>query len=141
MLVLDANVVIDAFRDDAARHERANGWLTAISGTTPFTVPDICFAALIRITTNPRTYARPSAIDAVLAFANEVRSRPAFRALQPGPGHWALFGQYCRLPGVVGNDVTDAYLAALAAERNDELITFDRGFARFPGLRWRDPSV
>jgi uncharacterized protein len=35
--------------------------------------------------------------------------------------------------------VPDAYLAAIAIDRDAELITADRGFARFPDLRWRHP--
>jgi predicted nucleic acid-binding protein len=35
--------------------------------------------------------------------------------------------------------VTDAYVAALAIESGSELITTDRDFARFPGLRWSHP--
>jgi predicted nucleic acid-binding protein len=35
--------------------------------------------------------------------------------------------------------VPDAYLAALAMEHGCEWITTDRGFARFPGLKWRSP--
>ena len=38
-----------------------------------------------------------------------------------------------------GNDVTDAYLAALAIEHGCEFVTVDKGFKRFPGLRWRHP--
>ena len=38
-----------------------------------------------------------------------------------------------------GNLVPDAYIAALASESGAELITTDRDYARFPGLRWRHP--
>jgi predicted nucleic acid-binding protein len=38
-----------------------------------------------------------------------------------------------------GNLVPDAYLAALAIESGSEWITTERGFARYPGLRWRHP--
>jgi uncharacterized protein len=38
-----------------------------------------------------------------------------------------------------GNLVPDAYLAALAIEGGCELVTTDRDFARFTGLRWRHP--
>jgi uncharacterized protein len=38
-----------------------------------------------------------------------------------------------------GNAVPDALLAALAIESGSEWITTDRGFARFPDLRWRHP--
>ena len=36
-------------------------------------------------------------------------------------------------------DVPDVYLAALAIEHDCEWVSTDRGFARFPGLRWRNP--
>jgi predicted nucleic acid-binding protein len=32
--------------------------------------------------------------------------------------------------------VSDAHLAALAIEHNAELLSFDRDFERFAGLRW-----
>jgi len=37
--------------------------------------------------------------------------------------------------------VTDAQLAALTIEYGGILRTTDRDFARFPGLRWINPSV
>ena len=37
------------------------------------------------------------------------------------------------------NDVTDAYLAAMALEQGATWVTRDRGFLRFPGLRVQDP--
>lgn len=38
------------------------------------------------------------------------------------------------------HDVADAYLAAYAAERIATWLSADRGFARFPDLRWRHPT-
>lgn len=40
---------------------------------------------------------------------------------------------------VRGAMVSDAYLAALAIEHDCDLVTADSDFARFPGLRWRNP--
>ena len=140
MLVLDANLLIGVFRDDDPRHPVTSAWFEDIARRhVAFTVPDVCFSALVRITTNPRAFPDPSPMAKALEFANQVRSRPGFRQVQPGAGLWPLFMSYCSLPGVRGNHVTDAYLAAFAAERSDELVTLDRGFARFPGLRWRHP--
>lgn len=39
-----------------------------------------------------------------------------------------------------GNLVPDLDLAALAMEQSAVLVTFDRGFGRYRGLRWRSPS-
>jgi uncharacterized protein len=57
----------------------------------------------------------------------------------PGGRHWAIFTTLCRDAGAQGNLIPDAYLAALAIESGSELITTDRDFGRFPGLRWRPP--
>jgi predicted nucleic acid-binding protein len=42
------------------------------------------------------------------------------------------------LTAVVGSD---AWFAALAIEWDCEWITFDRDYARFPGLKWSAPAV
>lgn len=39
----------------------------------------------------------------------------------------------------VANLVTDAHLAALAIEHGCELASTDADFARFPGLKWKNP--
>ena len=57
----------------------------------------------------------------------------------PGPRHWRLFTDLCRVAGAKGAIVADAYLAALAIESGSDWITTDRDYARFPGLRWRHP--
>lgn len=68
-----------------------------------------------------------------------LRARPNSAPVAPGPRHWDLFASLCRRAGAKGNLVPDAYLAALAIESGSEWITTDRGFARYPGLRWRHP--
>jgi predicted nucleic acid-binding protein len=41
---------------------------------------------------------------------------------------------------VRGNLVSDAHIAALRLTNGARLATCDRGFARFPGLKWFDPG-
>ena len=42
--------------------------------------------------------------------------------------------------GVAGNLTTDAHLAALAIEHGATVLSFDRDFARFEGVRWTLPT-
>lgn len=84
-------------------------------------------------------HARYRTLSAAAAFVEEVRAQPNAVAVQPGARHWRLFVDLCRRAGAKGNAVPDAYLAALAVETGCEWITTDRGFARYPGLRWRHP--
>jgi len=50
-----------------------------------------------------------------------------------------FFQQLLQAGGATGNLVTDAHLAAVALEHNCELCSTDHDFARFPGLKWRNP--
>jgi predicted nucleic acid-binding protein len=69
------------------------------------------------------------------AFLEEARSQ----TVTLGVSDVALGSlvRLCRELGLRGNLVPDAYLAALALEQRAELVTFDRGFGRYPRLRWR----
>ena len=44
-------------------------------------------------------------------------------------------------PDAVAVGTPGPWLAAMAMEHNAELHTYDRGFARFTGLKWRNPLV
>ena len=56
-----------------------------------------------------------------------------------GGQHLGLFESASVAGEAKGNLVPDAQLAALAIEHNATWYSADRGFARFPGLRWRHP--
>jgi uncharacterized protein len=90
--------------------------------------------------THPRVFNEPDDIEDALAFAEQLRELPQALIVRPGERHWSIFTRLCRLTRAVGNVVPDAYLAALAIESGSEMVTADRGFARFPGLRWYDPA-
>jgi predicted nucleic acid-binding protein len=53
--------------------------------------------------------------------------------------HYRIFRDVCRSARASGNLVQDAWFAALAIESGCEWITTDRDYARFEGLRWREP--
>lgn len=74
-----------------------------------------------------------------LEFADALLDRPNVLRVEPGARHWRIFTRLCDEAGAKGDLVPDAWLAAVAVESGSELITADRGFARFPGLRWRHP--
>ncbi len=58
----------------------------------------------------------------------------------PGERHWPIFRDLCLKTGTRGPRVSDAWFAALAIEHGCTWITFDRDYARFPGLDWRAPA-
>jgi hypothetical protein len=100
---------------------------------------DLALSGFVRVVTNPRVFLAPTPIDVALAAASNLRQRANCVIVQPSGRHWEIFSQLCRAVDAKGNTVADAYHAALAIESGSEWITADRGFARFPALRWRHP--
>jgi toxin-antitoxin system PIN domain toxin len=140
LILLDVNVLVYAHREERPEYEPINAWLSeVVNSSRPFGVPDIVLSGFLRIVTHPRTFSEPSPLESALAFVDDVRCASNYVAVNPGPSHWPRFAAMCRVTGATGNEVPDAYLAALAIDTGSEWITADRGFARFPGLRWRHP--
>ncbi len=140
MLLLDVNILIYATREESPDQPRYLAWLESVfGGPELFGVPDVVLSGFLRIVTHPRIFHPPSAIDAALEYVEQIRSRPNFVPVAPGPRHWRIFADLCRATRAKGSTVPDAYLAALAIESGSEWITADAGFGRFPGLRWRHP--
>jgi len=141
MLLPDVSVLIYAHRRDAtADHERYAEWLTRLAtGPEPFALSVLALAGVVRITTNPRVFRRPSSLDEVFAFIDELAARPTARTVAPGREHMAIFRQLCEASGASGKLVADAQHAALAIEHGCTLVTTDSDFDRFPGLRWQHP--
>jgi len=140
MLLLDANVLVYAHRQDAPDHARYRAWLEGlVNSDEAYGIADLVLSGFLRIVTHPKVFRKPSPLQAALAFASGVREHPSCVLVRPGERHWEIFTGLCRKAGARGNLVPDAYLAALAIESGSEWITTDRDFARFPGLRWRHP--
>ena len=66
---------------------------------------------------------------------------PAVWTPPPGERHGEILDAILAIPGVHGNLVMDAHLAALAIEHGLQVHSTDSDFARFPGLRWINPLI
>jgi toxin-antitoxin system PIN domain toxin len=140
MLLLDVNVLVYAHRQDLTGHPLYRTWLERLVGSdAAFGMADLVLSGFLRIVTNPRIFASPDPIEVAIGFVEGLRALPNCVLVAPGPRHWSIFCRICREAGAKGNLVPDAFLAALAIESGSEWITADRGFSRFPGLRWRHP--
>lgn len=140
MILPDVNVLLYAHRADAPGHPGYRDWLRSVlEGDEPVALPDVVATAVVRIATDRRVFRPPSTVDEAFSFVAALRSNPMALPVRPGPGVFSVFERLCREFGVRGADVSDAYLAAVAIDGGCTLYTADRGFARFPGLRWRHP--
>jgi toxin-antitoxin system PIN domain toxin len=81
----------------------------------------------------------PMTPAAALAHVRTWFARPNVAPIEPGPRHLDLLDHLLSATGAAGNLTTDAHLAALAIEHQCEVHSNDNDFARFSGLRWRNP--
>ena len=139
-MVLDVNVLVTAHRQDAVDHEAIlRRVMDILTSDAPFGISELVLSGFIRIVTHPRIYDPPSDIAVAMGFANLVREQPNCMILTPGQRHWDIFTRLCLESDLRGNDVADAFHAALAIENGAELLSADLGFKRFRGLKWRHP--
>jgi toxin-antitoxin system PIN domain toxin len=137
MRLVDVNILVTAFRDDAPGHKVCRDLVVEmLDGPLPYGVSDIVLSGFLRVATHPRVFYPPAPLEEALAFADVYRFSPGAVPIAPGPRHWSIFSRLCSAARAKGNLVPDAYLAALAIESSCEWITADRDFGRFPDLRW-----
>jgi toxin-antitoxin system PIN domain toxin len=140
VILFDVNVLIYAQDRSAKDHQAYYNWLQDIlNSSVAFGLCDVVLSGFIRIVTHPRILKAPMRSGDALDIIAELRNHPNSLIVEPGDHHWRIFDHLCRHVNAAGNAVPDAYIAALAIESKSELVTADRGFARFPGLAWRHP--
>ncbi|GAA6760150.1 TA system VapC family ribonuclease toxin [Thermus oshimai] len=140
MYLLDANVLIYAFREDSPFHAPCRRWLEEVlSQGERIGTAEVVELAFLRINTLPSLGAKASPLPETFAFLRALKALPNWERVEPGPGHLGILQVLAEGLGLRGNDLNDAYLAALALERGAVLVSADKGFARFPGLLWLNP--
>jgi hypothetical protein len=141
MVILDANVLIYAVDQTSAHHDRSRSWLDAsLAGAEAVGLAWIALLAFIRIGTNASIFPTPMTTDEATDQIETWLAAPAAVIAQPTPRHASLLRGLLRATGTAGNLTTDAHLAALALELGADVVSYDRDFARFPGVRHRLPG-
>ena len=142
MIMPDVNVLIHAFRKDSAEHAVCKPWLESVAhGDSQFGLSPLALSAVVRITTTPRIFREPSSLEEAFAYCDALLDRPTAEIVRPGERHWSIFRNLCIGTGTRGARAADAWFAALAIEHGCTWISYDRDYARFPGLDWKLPGT
>ena len=142
MILVDANLLIYAGIENQANHRAASAWLQAqIQLGHRIGMPWPCLLAFLRIATNSRIYASPATVEEAYSILESWLKLPMVWIPSPTARHEEILGQVLRQSKAQGNLIYDAHLAALAIEHGLELCSADSDFARFQGLRWRNPLL
>jgi toxin-antitoxin system PIN domain toxin len=139
-ILVDANLVLWAHHRAFPAHEHARGWWAETLSTVPLVgIPWPTTLAFLRISTHPRALERPIELGRAWQVVQGWLARPNVHVPVPTDRHGQLLGELLLGARATGNHTSDAHLAALAVEWGLELCSADHDFARYPGLRWRDP--
>jgi len=140
VILLDANILIYAHVSSFRQHLAARDWQDQqLNGSGPVGLPWPSILAFLRLATNPRIFERPESIGEAWRQVHAWLACETAWIPQPTERHAELIGEFLALPGMHGNLVPDAHLAALAVEHGLTLCSTDGDFARFRGLRWLNP--
>jgi len=137
VIAVDTNVLVFAHREELPLHAAARARLTELAeGAARWAIPVFCLGEFLRVVSHPRLFDPPyRAGEAAEALARVLES-PSLQILHTGPRYPALLLDLLRRTGATGNLVFDAQIAALCLESGvTTLLTDDRDFDRFPGLR------
>ena len=140
MIVLDANTLLYAYDSVASHHPAARAWLEkTLAGAEPVGLTWQAIAAFLRIMTDTRLPGERFTVREAADIVEEWLAQPNVRLLIAADDHWAVLRRMLEEGQASGPLVSDAQLAALTIEYGGVLHTTDRDFARFPGLRWKNP--
>ena len=140
MIVLDANLLIYSYNTGSSHHAGARAWLeSTLSSVEAVGLPWQAVSAFLRVMTNPKLPAERFDLAHAARIVDLWLAHPNVQVLTPGVGYWPLFRRMVIEGRAAGPRVSDAEIAALTMEYGGVLHTADRDFARFPGLRWRNP--
>jgi toxin-antitoxin system PIN domain toxin len=136
MNVLDANVVVALYRPDHPHHAVARRWWDeSLSAGEPFTVPDLVWLAFFRLVTNSRLMPVPATFDQAWEYSQALQAQGSYAVYQAHPRTLVEYSRIASRTRVTGNLSTDAYIAAIATTLGAHVVTFDRDFRKFDGVR------
>ena len=134
MIVADVNALVYAFRPETLFHKLASSALTAFRDQGSLIVlPDIA-TSFLRIVTDERLSATPDEPHAAFEFI-DVLSAHGRLLREARVTRWQSLQSLSARVEMRGPLVPDALLAATSLDFGASVLTADRDFLRFPGVR------
>jgi uncharacterized protein len=140
-LTLDANILVYASDRDSPLREQALEQLEeCAAGPEPLYLFWPVAMAYLRVSTHSSVFARPLAFADAAQNVERLLARRHVRAPGEDQGFWRMFSTVAAEAPTRGNLVTDAHLVALMRQYGVRtIVTRDRDFRRFDGIKAHDP--
>lgn len=140
MIIPDINLLVYAYNSDAPFHADSKAWWEGrLSSRSTVGLPWAVMLGFVRIMSSNAVLTSPMSPAEAVEHLRSWLGRPQTQIVVPGPRHLEILASIVAASRASGRLTTDAHLAALAIETQSELHSTDLDFARFPGLRWRNP--
>jgi toxin-antitoxin system PIN domain toxin len=136
MDLIDNNILISAFRRDLEHHPVAHEWLqTALNNGWAIRLFPTVEAGFLRVVTHSRIFNPSSSMAEASAFLQALIGAPSVETASWTPACRKRWLTLCAMLELSGNDCNDAMLAAVGIEKGLRIVTFDKGFQRFPDVK------
>lgn len=143
MIAVDTNILVYAHRRDSPWHTQASTVIRDLaSDAAPWGIALHCLVEFYGIVTHPKIYKTPSTPSKA---ADQIRAWTASPSLQILVEAFEIVESIldlCAKTKIVGSMAHDACVATLCHDYGiDWLLTADRDFSRFPGVKTKNPLV
>ena len=140
MIIPDINLLVFAHNESDVNHAAAlEWWRYLLSESQTIGLPWLVIVGFIRLTTKRAVLTEPLLPSESIGLVSSWFDYPHVEIVEPGVQHLVYLSNLLQAAGRAGDLVPDAHIAAIALEHDAEVHTHDRDFARFAGLRWRNP--
>jgi toxin-antitoxin system PIN domain toxin len=141
LIAVDTNVLVYASRTETEFHEHAARLITQLAeGERPWAIPWPCVYEYLRVVTHPRLFKPPSTQAEAISRLTMLSGSPSLTFIGSGPLHFSALVDAAEQSGARGNLFFDVHIAALCREHGvSEILTMDRDFSRFSGIKVRRP--
>ncbi len=141
MIAVDTNVLVYASRTETEFHEPAARLITQLAESErPWAIPWPCVYEYLRIVTHPRLFKPASTQAEAISGLRLLSGSPSLAFIGPGSTHFGSLVGLAEHSGAKGNLFFDLQIAAICREHGiTEILTVDRDFSRFSGIKVRRP--
>lgn len=141
MIAVDTNVLVYAVVETYPRHGDCVAFLQQSVRLGQVVIAWPVVYEFLRVVTHRRVLERPLSMEQAWQFVEALTRHPSVVLAGEGNRHLHTAAQSLFAPGVSGNLVHDAQIAAILAERGvGRLATYDQDFRRFEGLTLVHPG-
>lgn len=143
MIAVDTNILVHAHRRDSQWHEPAKECMRQLAeSAAAWAIPWACIHEFLAVVTRERVFVPPTPLAKALEQVESWLESPSLVLLSESAGYAELLAAVLGRAKTTGSKIHDARVAAICLHHGvRELLTADRDFSRFHGLKVRNPLV